>query len=38
MPPDPVTGFCILPRDLMISTTAVRTASPSPPQNSESCR
>ena len=31
MPPDPVTGFCILPRAATISSTSRRTASPSPP-------
>ncbi len=38
MPPDPVTGFCILPRVRTMSRTAARTASPSPAQASESCR
>ena len=31
MPPEPVTGFCILPRVAMISSTSARTAAPSPP-------
>ena len=31
MPPEPVTGFCILPRVAMMSSTSARTASPSPP-------
>ena len=30
MPPDPVTGFCILPRVATMSSTSARTASPSP--------
>ena len=31
MPPEPVTGFCILPRAATISSTSARTAAPSPP-------
>ena len=38
MPPDPVTGFCILPRLATMSSTSARTASPSPPCLSNSCR
>ena len=30
MPPDPVTGFCILPRSATMASTSARTASPSP--------
>jgi hypothetical protein len=30
MPPDPVSGFCILPREATMSSTAARTLSPSP--------
>ena len=30
IPPDPVTGFCILPRLATMSSTSARTASPSP--------
>ena len=38
MPPEPVTGLCILPRVPMISSTSARTAAPSPPCFSASCR
>ncbi len=38
MPPDPVTGFCILPRSATIASTASRTAAPSPPWASCSWR
>ena len=38
MPPEPVTGLCILPRVLMISRTRCRTARPSPPASSRSWR
>ena len=30
MPPEPVTGFCILPRSATMASTSARTASPSP--------
>ena len=38
IPPDPVTGFCILPRSAMISSTAPRIAAGPPPVDSRSCR
>jgi hypothetical protein len=38
MPPEPVTGLCILPRLATISQTAVRIFAPSPPLASCSCR
>ena len=38
MPPDPVTGFCILPRVATMSSTSARTASPSPACFSDSWR
>ena len=38
MPPEPVTGFCILPRSATMARTSARTASPSPPCFSESWR
>ena len=38
IPPEPVTGLCILPRLAMISSTAVLIASGSPPLASRSCR
>ncbi len=38
MPPDPVTGLCILPQRPTISRTSARTASPSPPCLSASWR
>ena len=38
MPPDPVTGFCILPRVATMSSTSARTASPSSACFSRSCR
>ena len=38
MPPEPVTGLCILPRRAMIPATAARTAAPSPPWSSVSWR
>src|SRR5690349_9951372 len=38
IPPEPVTGLCILPRVPMISSTSARTAVPSPPCLPASCR
>src|SRR3954471_3834555 len=38
IPPEPVTGLCILPRLSMIPSTAARTAAPSPPAASDSWR
>ncbi len=38
MPPEPVTGFCILPRSRTIASTSSRTAAPSPACFSRSWR
>nr|BFF26282.1 hypothetical protein GCM10025732_42470 [Glycomyces mayteni] len=38
MPPEPVTGFCILPRASTMARTSSRTAAPSPPCLVRSCR
>ena len=38
MPPEPVTGLCILPRLATMSSTSARTAAPSPPCFSRSWR
>ena len=36
IPPEPVTGFCILPRSVTICSTAPRIASAEPPVDSRS--
>ena len=38
IPPDPVTGFCILPRSATMPSTAARIAAAEPPVDSSSCR
>ena len=38
IPPDPVTGFCIFPRPVMMSSTALRMAAAEPPVDSRSWR